>query len=82
MAALWTWIMTLTFTQQLTMIGLFAIIAISCIVVVVLLVIRLLRTVAYLLDKANIKSVSLKGVECYPDDKPVKKTTRKRIVKS
>jgi hypothetical protein len=77
MTVIWAWVMALTFYQQLILIGVFSIIGICVIVVILLLAIRILDALTKIVDAANIKSVSLKGVECYPDDKPVKKTSRR-----
>jgi hypothetical protein len=81
MDALWTWILALTFYQQLTAITVLAGLCVAVAVIVVLLIIKLLGAISTFLAKSDIKKIGAGGVEFYNDNAP-KKPTRRRVTRS
>jgi len=82
MDALWLWVATLTFNQQLLAAALFMVLIIAGVTVIVALVMKLLSSIAFFLKEADIKRVGLGGVEFYDDNTPKKRVPRKTVKKA
>ena len=77
---IWTWVLTLTFYQQLTVVTMSVGLGMLALWLTVTMAIKLIKALAAFVKDANIKKISLKGVELY-DDVPVVKPKRRVVRK-
>lgn len=84
MSTIWTWLLALTFYQQITAVTLAVVLCMAVLWFTMTMLIRLFKALSAFLRESDIKKVGAGGIEFYDDKttttKP-RRTPRKKVVK-